>query len=73
MKTKIALLVINTVILAYWIITGVRRAVYEPTWACMLDGSAITLYILTVAQNIASVVKAVKSKAKNRVCNEVVA
>lgn len=69
MKTRIALLTINTLILVYWVVTGVYRAMYAPTWECMLDGSAITLYVIMVTQNIISVVKAVKEKKTTGVNN----
>lgn len=64
MKGKILLLTINALILVYWIVAGVYRAAYEPSWVCTLDGAVITVYMLLVYQDIVSVIKAVKSRKK---------
>ena len=62
MKRNIISLIFNAILFVLWSIVGIGRAVTEPSWACLVYGGLMTIYLLTTIDDIRGVVKLAKTK-----------
>lgn len=69
MRGIIISLVLGLVILVYWSIVGINRAMTEPSWICMLDGAIIMAYLWMSIDDTRHLVKIVGNKKQVKETN----
>jgi uncharacterized protein YacL len=69
MRGIIISLVLGLVILVYWSIVAINRAITEPSWICMLDGAIMMAYFWMSIDNARHLVEIVGNKKQVKETN----